>query len=135
MAKKFMYVCFGILMLMAAFHLGGQYGSAETMVDHSGTGIVAISTQRAGPAIDVLLDNGEQWSHWMGAGWEHSASVYDTPVSPSGIKFWAYNLLVTNSNELWTLGGGVWTNYGAPPTGSSLTEPTTWGKIKAEFGE
>jgi hypothetical protein len=135
MAKKFMYVCLGILALTLAFHLGAQYGKAETMVDQSGTGIVAVYTQRAGPAIDALLDNGEVWSYWMGAGWEHSPSGYDTPIAPSEIKFWTLTRFVSQSNELWVHGGGVWTNYGAPPTGPSLTQPTTWSRIKAEFGD
>ena len=133
MAKKFMYVCLGILALAVAFHLGARCGKAETMVDHSGSGIVAIYTGRMGPAIDVLLDNGEAW--WYMSGWEHPSATYDTPVSPSEIKFWTLTRFVTHSNELWVHGGGIWTNYGAPPTGPSLTEPATWSQIKAEFGE
>ena len=75
MAKRFMYVCLGLLALVLAFHLGARYGRAETIVDQSSTGIVAMFTGRAGPAIDVLLDNGEVWSYWIGAGWEHSPSA------------------------------------------------------------
>ena len=57
MAKRFMYVCFGILALVVAFHLGAQYGSAS-IVDHSTTGIVAACYANG---HYVLLDSGEVW--------------------------------------------------------------------------
>jgi hypothetical protein len=55
MAKTFMYVCVGILALVAAFHLGARYGEAQTWVDHASGGIVAFH-----PSM-VLLENGEVW--------------------------------------------------------------------------
>jgi hypothetical protein len=50
MAKKFMYVCLGMLALVLAFHLGAQYGQAE-YVDHSTTGVIGAE----------LSYNGDSW--------------------------------------------------------------------------
>jgi hypothetical protein len=132
MAKKFMYVCLGILALVAAFHLGARYGRADTIVDHSTGGIVAVY-YRMGPAVDALLDNGEVWSYYVGSGWEHTMG-YDVPIATAEIKFWNLTTLVTASNELWSHSSSGWQDYGAPP-GVTLTQPTTWGRIKAEFGQ
>ena len=56
MAKKFMYVCIGVLALAGALHLGAHSGSAG-YVDHSRTGVVAYFRGT------VLLDNGETVSY------------------------------------------------------------------------
>jgi hypothetical protein len=130
MAKKFMYVCFGILALAVAFHLGARYGNAS-IVDHSTTGIVAVSGN------DVLLDNGEVWRNHAGTTnplWSHLIE-YDLPVPVSQVKFWDRPIcFYTTDNEIWYYDNGEWHNYGAPG-GVMSTQSTTWGEIKAEFGE
>ncbi len=126
MARKFMYVCLGVLALAGAFHLGARYGSAS-VVDHGMTGIVAQQDHW------VLLDNGETWGcsdetqEW---------SLYDCqlPVPLSEVKFWQAHRIVTNDNVFWRCDSGTWVNLGTPP-GLVPTQPTTWGEIKAEFGE
>jgi hypothetical protein len=128
MAKKFMFVCIGIMALAVTFHIGAEYGKAS-IVDHGATGIIAAS------GLDVLLDNGEVW-HFYGTYGKNWGPTYDynPPVPVSEIKFWAdYRTLYTYANEVWFY-DNEWVNYG-PPGGSALTHPTTWGKIKAEWGE
>ena len=127
MAKKFMYVCLGILALAVAYHLGAQSGEASYL-DHSMTGVVAADGNF------ILLDNGEVWDRtpsqddWMPH--PHLAP----PVPLADIKFWGPGAIVTQADDLWMYDDGQWVNFGAPP-GYSLTNPTTWSRIKAEFGE
>jgi hypothetical protein len=138
MAKKFMFVCVGILALTVAFLLGAQFGRAE-YVDHAAYGIVAGS---AGESDDgsgeygcatVLLDNGEVWS-LDGSGWQRSSPPAALPVPISQIKFWTRTGIITTSNEVWWLDyEGVWRNAGSPPIGPTATQPATWGSIKAQF--
>jgi hypothetical protein len=135
MAKKFMYVCFGILVLAVAFHLGARLGEAG-YVDNTSGGIVAIFSSGAGY---VLLDNGEVWHLETSANtWVFDADMTsrlaDSGVPVSDMKFiWNESWFVTQSNELWKHDYLGWHNCGSPPGGATLTETTTWGKIKAEF--
>ena len=128
MAKKFTYVCLGILALAVAFHLGAHYGGAQTYVDHVSGGIVAFH-----PSM-VLLDNGEVWDcSGVPSGWTRQPDS-DPPIPVSQIKFWERDSFVTSSNEMWHREGTEWVNYGSPP-GLVSTRATTWSQIKAEFRE
>jgi hypothetical protein len=95
MAKRFMYVCLGLLALVVAFHLGAT--SAESTAE--------------GPFVSLV-------SEWQ----------------------WGYMLAMTGQGDIYfsTEYGGPfpeWHYWGTIPTGATATEPTTWGRIKAEFGE
>jgi hypothetical protein len=132
MAKKFMYVCLGILALSVAFHLGAEYGSAS-IVDHAATGVIAHSSQF------VLLDTGEVWRCEDDPFGTWTQYVECTPpVAVSQIKFWGPYAVVTQSNEVWIYfesgPHSGWNSFGTPP-GSVSTQPATWGQIKADFGE
>jgi hypothetical protein len=134
MAKKFMFVCIGILALTVAFLLGAQFGRAE-YVDHSTSGIV--SARIGGGGAQCLLDNGQVWEVGPGYPW----TLCDAPAFPcpvSEIKFWggvgAETPFVDNNNEFWWHDGFRWRNEGAPP-GGLATQPSTWGSIKAQFNK
>ena len=124
MAKKFMYVCFGLLALAVAFHLGAQYGRAD-YVDHSTTGVVS------GGAGKVLLDNGEVWTYDDSEfTWVYN---YTLPVPISKIKFASGDYFVDTFNQMWRHDpDGTWFNCASPP-GVTSTHSTTWGEIKAQF--
>ena len=132
MARKFMYVCLGILALVLAFHLGARYGRADTIVDHTMTGVVAASLYLYGDS-NLLLESGEVW-HWNEGNQEWGSSV-PPPVPVPQIKFWSEAVVIDTDNQVWVHSGGQWFNRGAPPGGGTLTHSTTWGRIKAGFGE
>ena len=100
MAKKFMYVCLGVLMLAAAFHLGAQYGQAG-YVDQSTQGIVATSDHIASEGFYVLLEDGQVWQYYASTTREWGPSIaYNLPVPVSEVKFWAVPwLFYTVDNE------------------------------------
>ncbi len=98
MAKKFMYVCLGILALVLAFHLGARYGQAG-YVDHSATGIVVLSGDI------LLLDTGEAYEVGTNEDPWRPRPDYTPPVPVSEIRFWGGYFLSTYSNEVWHRGG------------------------------
>jgi hypothetical protein len=132
MAKRFMFVCFGLLALAVAFHLGAQYGHAE-YVDPSATGLVAaLNAQGQFLALD---GNGQLWR------WLPGYRVWDRmpngvlPVPVSQVKFLLdSNVFISVSNEAWQKENDPdpWVNFGPPP-GMTATQPSTWGGIKAQF--
>jgi hypothetical protein len=140
MAKKFMYVCLGMLALVAAFHLGAQYGQAG-YVDHSGGEIIALLDTQMHDYPKVLLANGEIWAYefdleaWVFSPEEHWPSC---PVPTSQIKFiddHDVQWFISTSDELWYHNWDVgWVNAGSP-SGGIATQSTTWSEIKARFGE
>jgi hypothetical protein len=93
MAKKFMYVCMGILALVVAYHLGA--GSAQSQLQGQ---VVGIDTWGGSfpPVVYLVTSEGDVW----------------------------YNY---NETEPW--------EYLGNPFGGVTTQPTTWSRIKAEFGE
>ena len=124
MAKKFMYVCIGIMALAVTFHVGAQYGKAS-IVDPTPSGIVAQYSPH------VLVENGEVY-RWEQDHWLH-LDGFDVPLPVSDIKFWTAGTFVTQAGEVWYVGEGSWENVGSPPVGPTPTPPSTWGKIKAKF--
>jgi hypothetical protein len=132
MAKKFMFVCIGILALTVAFLLGAQFGRAG-YVDHSASGIIATGFYGSEESPRVLTSNGEVWI-WNGQlrVWAQMGTTLPVPVSEVGFwetgRYTAY--IVTKSGEVWV--GGQ--NVGSPP-GGVATEPSTWGGIKAQFNK
>jgi len=136
MAKKFMYVCIGIMALAVTFHVGAEYGKAS-IVDHSTSGVVALLTGSSGR--QVLLDNGELWNFATPEGWNLLVSMGEPvalPLPVSQVKFMGdYQFLVDVNNNGWSrVGPTEWVNYG-PPSGGVGAQSTTWGKIKAEWEE
>ena len=137
MAKKFMYVCLGILALTVAFHLGARQGSAS-FVDHTATGVIALTSDN-----HVLLSTDEVWQYrgtpeneWVR--WTCKGYPIELPVPVSAIKFWEVNSFLDIQDNLWIRRGcsdngeDYWDNVGPPP-GSMATNPSTWGKIKGKF--
>ena len=93
MAKKYMYVCLGVLALAVAYHLGAKSAISQ------GTGIpVGISSgHQYDDGVYVITDQGDVYRR-----------AYDE--------------------------GPDWVYWGNPLNGMA-TQPATWGRIKAEFGE
>jgi hypothetical protein len=136
MAKKFMFVCVGILALTVAFLLGAQFGRAD-YIDHTSTGVVACMGR------EVLIDDGTVWQNkGEFLVWEQALD-FTLPVPVSQIRLWGgENSFVSTAGDLWVnhwTGPGQddyeWVNAGVPPYGRTRTQPSTWGSIKAQFNK
>ncbi|MFC1799451.1 hypothetical protein ACFL2Z_00860 [Candidatus Eisenbacteria bacterium] len=94
MAKRFLLVCTGVLMLAIAYHL---VSPVEVAQSQEGERAVLYAIDGTSGYHYVLTDQGNFYGGWPETTW---------------------NLI------------GSWP--GNPPT---ATQPTTWGEIKAEYGE
>ena len=93
MAKKFMCVCLGILAL-AAFDLGARYGE-DAYVDHSATGIVALSGDI------LLLDTGEAYEIGTNEDPWLARPEYTPPIPVSEVRYWGADFVCSIPNDLW----------------------------------
>jgi hypothetical protein len=121
-------VAMRILMSLSTCILIICLGSAAgaSMVDHSSTGVVAVSIQPESPYL-ILTASGEVW--WVGEGFDRFAD-WDPPMAVSQISIWEGRLLVTTSGDVWVRGYSDWINLGQP--GGQPVTPSTWGQIKAQ---
>ena len=92
MAKKFMFVCLGILALAFAYHLG----VASAVSQGSGVVVgVAAASWSNGTRVYAITDNGDCYRRGPESDWHYFDNVF----------------------------------------GAAQTQPTTWGAIKADYGE
>ena len=134
MAKKFMFVCVGLLALTVAFLLGAQFGRAE-YVDHTTTGLIAACAEGPG-GFFALGENGGLYE-FMGRDRQWYDYGQSLPVPASEVKFFvSYNCFISVRNEAWYRDGLAepWLNLGGPP-GLTSTQSATWGSIKAQFNK
>jgi hypothetical protein len=137
MAKKFMYACIGILALAVAFHLGARYGEASL-----GCSDIAIATQ--------VIHHGEQIplpyysDGTQAAQGECTWIVYPRRITP-GRTTQGFECRAGSDRVVWmkqyTPSGPYYDSnaqyliIGVRGGAPSVTQSTTWGGIKAEFGE
>ncbi|GJM43331.1 MAG: hypothetical protein DHS20C21_01730 [Gemmatimonadota bacterium] len=132
MAKRFAYVSFGILSLVAAYQLGTVRASA----DWSGVG------QIVGASGSFAYDSGGRIWRVGTDGWERWSPDLDLPVSPSEIKLLTKagglteaNVLITKDDELWAFHGydNEWKYVGPFPGGPVSIDKQSWGATKGSF--
>lgn len=137
MAKKFMYVCLGILALAGAFHLGAARGQATMQTSDiavaTGTighgqliplpyysdGTLATQDECTWVVIPRILHTGHNNTYGFECRPNPDRTVYFRQVTAHGQFFdsTAQYLII------------------AVRGGATATQPTTWGQIKAEFGK
>ena len=83
MAKKFMYVCIGVLALMVAYHLGAASATSQP------TGQAMLFTGGWDLRLYVMTDTGEIW-HLPGRGsdWDYWATWPGTPPTTTEPSTW-----------------------------------------------
>ena len=139
MAKKFMYVCLGVLMLAAAFHLGARSGHATAQ-----TGEIAIATDLVYHGQQIPLpyySDGTQATES-----ECTWVVIPTTLQPdhgatNGFDCYAHgNSYRVLTYRQWTVNGTFldgaarYLAIAVRGAGATSTQPTTWSRIRGEFG-
>ena len=137
MAKKFMYVCLGILGLAAAFHLGARPGKAAIQGFD-----IAVATQ--------VIHHGEQIPlPFFSDGTEARQDectwiVYPRRIHPGHGTTQGFECRTDEERVVWmkqyTPSGPFYDSNAqyliiAVREGSTDIQALTWGKIKAKFGE
>jgi hypothetical protein len=140
MAKKFMYVCIGIMALAVTFHLGARYSQATVQTPE-----IAVATDLIYHGQEIPLPYYadttqalEEECTWM---------VIPTALQPAhgvtyGFECYAHgNSYRTLTYRQWTVNGTYvdgaarYLVIAVRGSGPTSTRTSTWGKIKAEWGE
>ena len=124
MAKRFAYVSFGILCLVAAYQLGAERATADWDLTSPGQ-IVGAS----GPADAVYTADGTAWFVDPEQGWIKVSDFeplwdLDLPVPAEDVKFLGDKVLITKSEDAWLFqwGPDAWVHAGPFP-GTPFAEP------------
>jgi hypothetical protein len=130
MAKRFFYVSFGILCLVAAYQLGAEQARADW--DSTTSGVVVGGGGEVWYARDGVawqLSSDDTWRRWPEA---------DLPVPFSGVTFFdqEYNgdpVRVTAGDEVWFWQAGAWQLADPFPGGPVSLDGASWGKVKVGY--
>jgi hypothetical protein len=84
----------------------------------------------------VLMNDGSIWVN-NGSGPNGWAQTGTLPMSPSQVLYWDApgGIVVDKNGDYWSGRSDGWHNYGKPPVQPLATQQSTWGKVKAAFGE
>ena len=128
MAKRFAYVSFGILCLVAAYQLGAQRARADWDVSLSGDVVGTFGWDavfdRAGQAWRLEPTHTPQWER---------APTFDLPVPTTQIKLMSNFVIITNDDRGWVLQGSAWNDVGAYPGDPTPLAADSWAKIKGRY--
>lgn len=136
MAKRFMYVSIGILAIMVAFHLGAQYSQAVTQTPEIAidTGLITHGEQVPLPYYADGTQASQEECVWL-----LSPSVLHTGHNSTlGFFLTADDSRIVHFEQR-TIEGYYFDStaryliVGVREAGPTSTQPTTWGKVKAEW--
>jgi hypothetical protein len=134
MAKRFFYVCLGLLCLISAYQLGA--GAARGEWNGSASGKII------GGLHDIWYDTGGEAWQVTTAGWTRAAE-WNLPVPAAEVKFFSSVgpgvLLITVDDIAWLrhpgLGLDVWISVGPFPGDPVPAYSDSWAKIKSRYCE
>lgn len=134
MAKRFFFLCAGVLCLAAAYQVGTESARAEW--DGSAAGSLVGGGFAAGGPWIAFTSAGEAWSITPGAGWIRRVDA-DLPVPAAEVKFLDSNgelfILITTGDDVWQFvdNGLGWFRIDSFPGGPISLPSESWGKVKA----
>ncbi len=141
MAKRFFYVCAGILMLALSYHFGASTAGAQA----PGNPIVAAFSQPSGGTKELWAYslNGDVFvSEDSGLSFSHRANVFGGSGTGKGVAAAFPNPNTTNEQWVYAADGSEYLTEDAGATytlradvfaGPTPVQPTTFGAIKARF--
>ena len=122
MARKFFYVCSGILMLALAYHLGASTAGAQG----------AQGAQfRVLDSSQMYVESGGQVYYLTATGWAQPSGLPPVPVSSLVAGHAPY---ITQEGTGWWLDGyqNEWRSFRLPG-GPIPAQRETWGQVKARY--
>jgi hypothetical protein len=137
MAKRFMYVCFGIVALVVAFHLGAVRGGASSYGSDIAIGIGTIGHNQQIPL--PYYPDGTQATQdecvWIVTPWQ----LHSGHNSTLGFNCKGKANRIVGFTQI-TIEGTYYDSLAryliiGVRGGASVAQQSTWGQIKAEFGE
>jgi hypothetical protein len=125
MAKRFAYISFGLLCLVAAY----QFGASQAVGSAAGSEILAMDhsgwfLDSSGQVWNVVTPALGSWTRWP---------TYDCPVPVSEVKYWGAHSLLTWADVAWAHDGFNWHEVGPFPGGPVTVDDESWGRMKERF--
>jgi hypothetical protein len=130
MAKKFFYVCAGVLMLVLAYQLGASRAIAQ-----------AGSSQgfSVGQGVGIGISGRTLYTRWAGGSAEDGPVPVPvpgtSPIVASAAGGWNSFEVILENGDIWgwARGGSSW-GYGGNVFGGAVgTEASTWGAVKQRY--
>jgi hypothetical protein len=130
-AKRFFYVCAGIFLLAAAYHLG-----ALSAVAQSGDVVSCASVKENQDATSAVIGRVFCFQPTSTPPIVCYASVPipgTSPVVACGIAGSGYPMAVLANGEVWRHGGTAWELMTTYRTGATPSTQESWGGVKAKY--
>jgi len=131
MAKKFFYVCAGLLMLALSYHLGANTATAQggTVIEGASLQFVAGAPEgnRASACVNRI------W-RWMGPGGVPREFPVPVPGSSRIVATDPWQNVLLENGDWFQYSGGAWAYMGNLAGGSPTPAMReTWGQVKARY--
>ena len=125
MAKRFFYVCLGLLAIVLSYHVGAR--------DARGQGtffrLIGINAAIVGNTA-YLLDITNPTYGWK----QMPYSGADLPPVPvASLVSFESDIAITDSGEGWIRNADAWVSLGFLPGSPQPTRQATWGAVKARY--
>ena len=125
-AKNFAYICFGLMCLTVAYHIGVEESQAD--VNPAGN-IHAMNSAK------VLTTNGEVWGFDGELSSWYRREDLDPPVPVAEIVMWEAGHFVTSSGEFWNWHFQTgWDNWG-DPSSTAVPDKQSMSGLRSLFGK
>ena len=129
MAKRFFYICGGLLCLVAAYQLGTESSDAS-IVDTTIAGGWIVGAATEGNYFSILTADGSIYTVTAG-GFEFVRTI---PISVGETAFFLGDDegIVARNGDVWKSNGPEWINLGPPP-GAISVQSDSWGSVKDRY--
>lgn len=132
MARKFFYICAGILMLALSYHLGASSADAQAV----GLGLVCrlAGTDMYG-SESFCTPNGDVYQYWSGH-WTKASNVFGGAPGGRTVVSYDSGVALASNGEVFfqpMMGYGPWSSRGFPVGGPVGTLQESWGQLKSRY--
>ena len=132
MARKFFYVCAGMLMLALSYHLGASSAGAQGI----GLGLVCrlAGTDMYGTE-SFCTPGGDVLQYWNGH-WTKASNVFGGAPGGRTVVSYDSGVALASNGEVFfqpLMGYGPWSSRGFPVGGPVPSLQESWGQVKARY--
>jgi hypothetical protein len=135
MAKRFMYVCAGIFLLVATYHLGARSAGAQS----SGLNVIGATGCSPGsvaPNMALVIDRTVYRATLNGLSqFQLQAPLPPIPGTSRVVSIDASctGFAILENGDVWAGGGPSWSYVGNLLGGPTPVDQATWGRLKARY--
>jgi len=129
MARRFFFICAGLLCLAIAFQFGAVSGHAQTGVAVEGASIESVQDNTFPRATGCV----SRFFYWIG----DNGATHQLPVPVPGreriVATDPYETVLLENGDWLKFDGMAWVLIGNLTGGATATHSETWGRLKARY--